>query len=112
MLTLVSLIIGSSFAASWTVNADGSGDQPTIQDAIDAAAEGDSILLSEGEFHAPFDLSGKTINIIGAGRSETVIDGRGEVDRMIFAPPGTEAHRQYQSLLDNFEAYRRANEDS
>ena len=29
-----------------------------------------------------------------------------------FAPPGTEAHRQYQSLLDNFEAYRRANEDS
>ena len=29
-----------------------------------------------------------------------------------FAPPGTEAHRQYQSLLDSFEAYRRANEDS
>ena len=29
-----------------------------------------------------------------------------------FAPPGTEAHRQYQNLLDNFEAYRRANEDS
>jgi hypothetical protein len=28
-----------------------------------------------------------------------------------FASPGTEAHRQYQSLLDSFEAYRRANEE-
>jgi len=91
MLTFVSLIIGSSFAASWTVNADGVGDPNTIQAAIDMAADGDSILLSAGEFgelHVPFDLSGKDLTFIGAGRTETVIDGKGEVDILILANGG------------------------
>ena len=29
-----------------------------------------------------------------------------------FMPPGTDAHRRYQSLLDSYEAYRRAKGDS
>lgn len=102
MLTFAWLIISSSFASSWTVNADGSGDLPTIQDAIDAATDGDSILLSAGEFHASFDLSGKDLSIVGAGRTETVIDGQGDVDRMIFAPPGTEFSLHNLTLRNAF----------
>ncbi len=40
----------SSRAASIIVHADGSGDYPTIQAAIDAATDGDEILLTDGTF--------------------------------------------------------------
>jgi hypothetical protein len=58
VLVTALLFIGSLFpvqaqAATFTVNADGSGDYPTIQAAINAANEGDVILLGDGVFTGP-----------------------------------------------------------
>ncbi|MFZ1948184.1 MAG: hypothetical protein WAW06_11610 [bacterium] len=44
------LLAGSLSAQTWYVKHDGSGDQPTIQAAVDAAASGDTILLANGTF--------------------------------------------------------------
>jgi len=72
-------------AATWRVELDGSGDFTTIQDAIDAAAPGDSILVGAGEFvdtraielwpgrrsTATVVTSGLVIR--GAGAEETIV---------------------------------------
>ncbi|MEZ5066128.1 MAG: hypothetical protein R3B81_15450 [bacterium] len=46
---LISVPVGAR-AADWLVNADGSGDFPTIQAAFDAASPGDVILLGPGVY--------------------------------------------------------------
>jgi len=62
---------------------DGSGDFPTIQEAIDAASHGDIIELNSGTFTGPgnwdLDYLGKAITIRSAsGNAETcIIDGGG-----------------------------------
>ena len=68
-LTLISLTFAStaSVAATWNVNPDGSGDFPTIQDAIDAANDGDLILLGTGVFHGPGNR-----NVDGLGKALTI----------------------------------------
>ncbi|MBZ0258201.1 hypothetical protein K8I31_19200, partial [bacterium] len=49
-LSLIALLSVTTFAATLTVNPDGSGDFTTIQAAIDAAAEGDVIVVAAGEY--------------------------------------------------------------
>jgi len=72
--------VGIADAATWSVEPDGSGDAPTIQAAIDAAAAGDEILLSTGVFTGPGnrDIEGRgkslTIRGDGAAPSDCVID--------------------------------------
>ena len=39
--------------ATFRVNPDGSGDFPTIQEAVDVAAEGDDVVLGDGVFRGP-----------------------------------------------------------
>lgn len=52
------------------VEPDGSGDFPTIQAAIDAAAEGEHVLLRPGTFRGEgnrdIDFRGKTVQVVGA----------------------------------------------
>ena len=52
ILTLIALCLGAfvSHATTWTVERDGSGDFTIIQDAVDAAAEGDTIRIGPGEY--------------------------------------------------------------
>ena len=79
MLSSITLwLISSASAATWTVESDGSGDFASIQDAIDAAADGDEVHLSAGTFYEPFDFSGKSLNIVGKGFEVTWIDGLGD----------------------------------
>ena len=68
--------------AFWTVDDDGPADFHTIQDAIDAAGEGDTIFVHEGVYHEHaypnYDVYiDKSISLIGENKSTTVIDGQG-----------------------------------
>jgi len=61
---------------TWTVDDDGSADYPTIRQAIDRAADGDTILVFSGTYHENFVVY-KSLSIIGEDRSSTIIDGDG-----------------------------------
>lgn len=66
-----------SNAATWNVTADGLGDAPTIQAAIDLAAEDDSILVHPGTY-LERPVAHKSLSVIGVGGAEvTTIDGEG-----------------------------------
>jgi hypothetical protein len=73
-------------AATWTVRKDGTGDYAIIQEALNAAAAGDTVLIGPGEFLERFQVPGDTIGmeayayvpgseitIIGAGSDQTLI---------------------------------------
>jgi hypothetical protein len=69
--SLAGLALCLSFTSGWSANyivrPDGSGDFATIQDAIDVAEDGDSILLTDGTFSG----TGNT-NVSFAGKAVTV----------------------------------------
>ncbi len=81
-----------SGAAVWTVEKDGSGDFTVIQDAVDAAADGDTLMIGPGRFDdyrrytlgAWVDrlfhvlLNGRSLTMIGSGEGETVIGPESE----------------------------------
>lgn len=46
----VNMIFGSAVAGTWVVEQDGSGDWSTLQEATDAAAHGDTILVGPGRY--------------------------------------------------------------
>jgi hypothetical protein len=91
LLTIaITLCLGasSSSATTWTVEKDGTGDFTVIQDAIDAAESGDSILIGPGRFEELRVHTGllngvddaaimwvKTpgLTIIGSGSESTII---------------------------------------
>jgi parallel beta-helix repeat protein len=50
-------------------------DQPTIQKAIDVAANGDVVEVAAGTYTENIDLLGKRITLRGAGRGKSIIDG-------------------------------------
>ena len=59
-----------SLAATIIVNSDGSGDYPTIQTAIDAAVDGDVVMLQPGTYtgvgNRDIHFNGKAITVRGA----------------------------------------------
>lgn len=74
------LILGvpCSHAATHIVTSEGTGDYPTIQAAIDAAALGDTILLGDGTFigtgNINLDPAGKNLVIMPMAGASPVID--------------------------------------
>ena len=94
------LVVGPSFAKTWQVEKDGSGDYSIIQDAVDIAADGDTIIIGPGRYeeyettgsngrstHIYVNLIGKSLTLQGAGADQTYI-GPEEID---FHPwPGTD----------------------
>jgi len=66
----------SSYAATFLVEPDGSGDFETVQDAIDAAKDGDAIELADGTFtgagNRDMDCLGKAITIRSQSRDARV----------------------------------------
>lgn len=69
--------------ATYLVKADGTGDFPTIQQALDAATPGDVIQLSDGIYSQPgnvdLDFLGKDLTLVSQGGDpeQCIIDGQG-----------------------------------
>ena len=83
---LVTLLASSSEARTWRVEKDGSGDFAVLQDAVDAAASGDTLRLGPGRFsdYADYESAGNiwhiyahcrrgTLTVIGAGEGDTFV---------------------------------------
>jgi hypothetical protein len=78
VLALVGLAPMCHAQRTWNVPAD----QPTIQQAIASAANGDTINVAPGTYIGPIDYAGKAITIAGSGAGVVLLgDGSGAVVR-------------------------------
>ncbi len=67
-----------AFAATHDVDVSGSATYTSIQDAIDAATDGDYIRVAAGTYTESIDFDGKKLYIFSrAGSASTIIDGAG-----------------------------------
>jgi MYXO-CTERM domain-containing protein len=74
--TVLALLLAMpSLAATLTVSA--SGTYTTIQSAVTAASDGDTISISAGTYIECVDLGGLDLILIGASTSSTTVDGGG-----------------------------------
>ena len=74
------------------------GDQATIQAAIDAAVNGDTVMVSDGTYFENIDFKGKAITVKSVnGASVTIIDGNAVNTVVTFQSQETTA-----SVLDGF----------
>jgi predicted outer membrane repeat protein len=82
-LISATFVVGSSLADVWYVLPDGTGDAPTIQAAIDSAANGDQVRLGDGLFSGPgnrdMSFQGKAISVVSEnGAQYTIIECDGD----------------------------------
>src|SRR5262245_26235285 len=79
------VVLASSLAsAQTTINVP--TDQPSIQQAIDAAANGDTVLVAPGTYNENLSFKGKVITVKSSGgASVTVISGSGNGSVVTFA---------------------------
>ncbi len=59
-------------------------DQPTIQEAVDAASSGDLVLISPGVYKEAVTVTTENLTIRGTDRNEVILDGEFEMDNGIF----------------------------
>lgn len=74
ILFSVSIIVGGAESTTWVVDGSGSGDFNSIQDAIAASSDGDSIQINAGVYYEPVSID-KKITILGADDGDVIIDG-------------------------------------
>jgi len=85
--------------AEIVVKADGTGDAPTIQAAINQAADGELILVEPGIYYENISLNGKPYTLRGTGGPEnTIIDGGEGASSVIRA----DFFEVYSTLVEGF----------
>ncbi|MDP6717883.1 MAG: hypothetical protein QGF59_04495, partial [Pirellulaceae bacterium] len=82
LLTTIT-VATAAHAATWTVDDDGPADFDNIQDAVDAASDGDEILVAPGTYtgtgESVVNTLGKSIALRAIGLAkDTVIDGEND----------------------------------
>ncbi|GJM44205.1 MAG: hypothetical protein DHS20C21_10470 [Gemmatimonadota bacterium] len=77
-LLALALLTPPSFARTWHINPDGTGDAPTIQAAVDSAAAGDVVLLEAGVFLEQVALKSDLTLRSLTGPTATSIDAAGQ----------------------------------
>ncbi len=85
------LLAASAEARTWIVDPTGGGDFLRIQEAVDAAGDGDLVLVRPGSYAEAIDLLGKAIELRGeAGAQRTLVDAGsgGSALRIRFTPGG------------------------
>lgn len=85
ILGFISLIVsGSAHSSVWRIRADGTGDAPSIQNAIDQASNGDTIQVGPGEYRTQLWIEGKGVVLRSDdGPSETTLRGGPARDRPV-----------------------------
>jgi hypothetical protein len=58
-------------------------DHPTIQEAVDAASEGDLILIDEGVYNEAVDVTTADLTLRGVDRNKVILDGEFELENGI-----------------------------
>lgn len=101
-VVLVGLFFLPVAAETWHVEADGTGDFSVIQDAVDAATDGDIIAIGPGRFdqyathqsgdHFYVEVVGKKLTLVGAGPDVTFI---GPADSQHHPWPGPHVYLVY-----------------
>jgi serine protease len=80
LLSLFALVIAPCVLAS-TIQVP--KDQPTIQGGIDAAIDGDMVLVAPGTYYENIDFKGKAITVTSSGGPKvTTMDG-GQVNQVV-----------------------------
>lgn len=89
----------AALGATWSVEADGTGDYDSIQAAIDAAEDGDLVLVGPGTYTGRVDFGGKALEVASTdGPESTVIDPAGALAFVVRFEEGEGA----DSVLDGF----------
>ena len=82
-LCIVLFSFGAISAPASTIHVP--GDQPTIQAGINAASNGDTVLVAPGTYYENIDFKGKAITVISSdGSAKTIIDGGAQTSTVIF----------------------------
>jgi len=68
-------LISTALADTWTVDDDGKADFSSIQDAINAATNGDYISVQAGTYFESINFLGKEITVEGVSAEDVIIDG-------------------------------------
>lgn len=87
MFALLTLVLPLAFSfqvvkadpKTWIVDDDGGADFNTIQEAINAASEGDTVLVCNGTYYEHLTIN-KSLSLIGESKWNTIIDGNSTGD--------------------------------
>ena len=71
--SVIGLLISISYLYSSTISVP--GDYSTIQEAINASVDGDSITVAPGTYYENINFYGKNIKVVGEDQATTIIDG-------------------------------------
>jgi hypothetical protein len=106
---VVSVLSGATFATTWTVDDDGKADFDNIQAAVDAASDGDEIIVMPGTYTSTQDahvvnMLGKAVTLRSSDPSNpdvvaaTIIDGEGRRGRVIKCTNGETNKTVFEGL--------------